>query len=80
MVPPGYQMVLSVRGNDYEYQGTETGGEEIASFKNRFTGVGPFLHNDPEDRPPEIFGGVTTLHFGPDRPASILLPVIPPLG
>ena len=77
VVPPGYRVVLSVRGRDYEYQGTDTGGEEIASFKNRFTGVGPFLHDDPEDRPSEIFGGVTTLHFGPERPASILLPVIP---
>ena len=77
VVPSGYRLVLSVRGKDYEYQGTDTGGEVVASFKNRFTGVGPFLHNDPEDRPPEIFGGVTTLHFGPDRPASILLPVIP---
>jgi predicted acyl esterase len=77
VVPPGYRVVQSVRGRDYEYQGTDTGGEEIASFKNRFTGVGPFLHDDPKDRPPEIFGGVTTLHFGPKRPASILLPVIP---
>jgi uncharacterized protein len=77
VVPPGYRVVLSVRGRDYEYQGTDTGGEEITSFKNRFTGVGPFLHDDPEDRPPEIFGGLTTLHFGRERPASVLLPVIP---
>jgi uncharacterized protein len=80
VVPREYRLSLSVRGKDYEYQGTDTGGEVIASFKNRFTGVGPFLHDDPEDRPREIFGGVTRLHFGPERPASILLPVIPGYG
>ena len=30
-------------------------------------GVGPFTHTDPRDRPPEIFGGTNTLHFGADR-------------
>jgi uncharacterized protein len=35
------------------------------------------MHDDPVDRPPEIFGGKVTLHFGPRREASVLLPVIP---
>jgi len=26
-------------------------------MKNEFTGVGPFLHNDPSDRPAKICGG-----------------------
>ena len=39
---------------------------------------GPFVHDDPTDRPPAIFGGKVTLHFGPGRRASVLLPVIPP--
>ena len=42
-----------------------------------WTGVGPFTHNDPRDRPPAIFGGDVTLHAGPDRSAHVLLPVIP---
>jgi hypothetical protein len=42
-----------------------------------FTGVGPFQHNDPHDRPPEVFGRTVTLHSGPVRPAHVLLPVIP---
>ena len=41
------------------------------------TGVGPFLHDHPKDRPQEIFGGTNTLHFEPGRPCYVLLPVIP---
>lgn len=47
-------------------------------LRNELRGCGPFLHDDPRDRPPAIFGGRTTLHFGPERPASVLLPVVPP--
>ena len=36
-------------------------------------GVGPFTHTDPRDRPPEIFGGTNTLHFGAGS-ALLLLP------
>jgi hypothetical protein len=32
---------------------------------------------DPEDRPPDIFDGTTTIHTGPDTPTHVLLPVIP---
>jgi hypothetical protein len=42
-----------------------------------FTGVGPFRHDDPRDRPPEIFGGDVTLHTGPGRNAYVMLPIIP---
>jgi hypothetical protein len=40
-------------------------------------GVGPFLHEDPRDRPPEVFGGVNTLHCDRERAPYVLLPVIP---
>jgi hypothetical protein len=46
-------------------------------MKNPMCGCGPFVHDDPVDRPPEVFGGEVTLHFGPGRQASVLLPVIP---
>jgi predicted acyl esterase len=75
VVPAGYRIALSVRGKDYEYGGGS--GGKLSNFKNELTGCGPFLHNDPEDRPNEIFGGRTTLHFGGDRQAHVLLPVIP---
>jgi hypothetical protein len=44
-----------------------------------FTGVGPFRHNDPRDRPAAVFGGDVTLHMGPERQAHLLLPVISPV-
>jgi predicted acyl esterase len=75
-VPAGYRIGLSVRGKDYEYGG-ESGGK-LSNFKNELTGCGPFLHDKPEDRPPAIFDGTTTLHFTGGKPAYLLLPIIPP--
>jgi len=75
VVPAGYRIALSVRGKDYEYGGGS--GGRLSNFKNELTGCGPFLHDDPVDRPEAIFGGKTTLHFGADRQAYLLLPVIP---
>ncbi|MBI3454903.1 MAG: hypothetical protein HY002_03855 [Candidatus Rokubacteria bacterium] len=49
----------------------------LGTFATAFTGCGPFLHNDPRDRPTEIFGKRVTLHGGPRRPAHLLLPLIP---
>jgi hypothetical protein len=46
-------------------------------MKNPMRGCGPFVHDDPEDRPPAIFGGKVTLHLGPQRQSHVLLPVIP---
>jgi hypothetical protein len=77
VVPPGYRLGLTVRGRDYEFAGAIEATDSISTFKNRFTGVGPFLHDDPTDRPPAVFGGTTTIHSTPDGPSSILLPVIP---
>jgi uncharacterized protein len=75
MVPPGYRIGLSVRGKDYEYDGTDAALPH-AAYPMR--GVGPFTHTDPHDRPPEIFGGVNTLHFGERQAPHVLLPIIPP--
>ncbi len=76
-VPPGYRIALTVRGKDYEHPGPSV---RLSNMKTEFKGCGPFLHNDPRDRPPAIFGGRTTLHIGPERPAYVLLPIIPPQG
>ena len=75
VVPKGYRVGLSVRGTDYRYPGPS--GGKLSNFKNELTGCGPFLHDDPRDRPPAIFGGTNTLHFGPDSPSWVLLPIIP---
>jgi predicted acyl esterase len=76
VAPAGYRIGLTVRGKDYEYAGPS--GGRLSNFKNELKGCGPFLHDDPRDRPPAIFGGATTLHVGPDRAAYVLIPVIPP--
>ncbi len=75
VVPAGYRIALSVRGRDYEWQ--KSTGARLSNFKNELRGCGPFLHDDPRDRPPAVFGGRTTLHVGPDRPAYVLVPIIP---
>jgi len=75
VVPAGYRIGLSVRGKDYVYPGGVDAG--LSNMKNPFTGVGPFLHDDPKDRPAEIFGGDVTLHFGGGREPYLLLPIIP---
>jgi predicted acyl esterase len=75
VVPAGHRIALTVRGRDYEWQ--KTTGAKLSNFKNELTGCGPFLHNDPRDRPAAVFGGKVTLHMGPQQQSYILLPVIP---
>ena len=76
VVPAGHRVGLSVRGRDYVHAGG--GGGRLANFKNALTGCGPFLHDDPRDRPPERFAGNTTLHSAPGRRPWLLLPIVPP--
>ena len=78
VVPPGYRLGLTVRGKDYVHPCAGESQFKLSNMKMPFTGCGPFLHDDPRDRPPEIFGGLVTLHAGPNRPSHVLLPLIPP--
>jgi predicted acyl esterase len=73
VVPPGYRVALTVRGKDYEFDGTDIA---LPNAAYPMKGVGPMTHT--LDRPAEIFGRNYTLHFGPDRQPYVLLPVIPP--
>ena len=75
VVPKDYRIVVTIRGKDYEYGGGS--GGKLSNFKNELRGCGPFLHDDPRDRPHEIFGGKTTLHFNQARQPYLLLPIIP---
>ena len=77
VIPPRYRIGFTVRGRDYEYEG-DTSGLRLSNFKNELRGCGPFLHNDPRDRPAEVFDNQVTLHFGPHMDNYVLLPVIPP--
>jgi len=40
------------------------------------TGSGPFQHNDPVDRPADVFGGQTTVHTGGDTASWLQLPIV----
>jgi predicted acyl esterase len=76
VVPAGCRIGLSIRGKDYVYGGPS--GGKLSNFKNELTGCGPFLHDDPRDRPAGVFGGTTSLHFGRDKQPYLLVPIIPP--
>jgi len=73
VVPPGYSLALTVQGKDFE---RVTPSGELG-FWGAFRGSGPFLHNHPWDRRPEIYGGRVTVYGGGSRNSSLLLPVIP---
>jgi predicted acyl esterase len=75
VVPRGYRIALSVRGRDYEWPGGKAQG--LGNLGEVFTGVGPFRHDDPRDRPADVFGADVTLHVGPHHQAHVLLPIIP---
>ena len=76
VVPAGHRLALSVRGRDYEWQ--KSTGARLSNFKNELRGCGPFLHDDPRDRPAAVFGGRNTLHAGPGRESYVLVPLVPP--
>ena len=71
VLPAGYRLALTLRGTDYEYPKAD--GDRLSTFRNELRGSGPFLHDDPDDRPPEVFGGTVTIHAG----SYLLLPVVP---
>jgi uncharacterized protein len=75
VVPKGFRIALSIRGKDYAWQATT--GAKLSNFKNELLGCGPFLHDDPRDRPPRLFAGTTTLHIDRKGSCSVLVPVIP---
>ncbi|HVR79608.1 MAG TPA: CocE/NonD family hydrolase [Acidimicrobiia bacterium] len=74
VIPPGHRMALTVRGKDYEYPGEPA---HLEQFKNPLRGCGPFLHDDPADRPLGTFGGNVRLHTGRDNPAYLQVPFLP---
>ena len=74
VVPPRYQLALTVSGKDYEVDGRDIA---LPNAPYPMKGVGPFLHIDPDDRPPSIFATENTLHFAAGRQPYLLLPIIP---
>jgi len=74
VVPAGHRVAFSIRGRDYIWQ--ESTGKKLSNFKNELLGCGPFLHDDPRDRPLSVFGGTTTIHIDPEHDNYVLLPII----
>ncbi len=89
VVPQGYTLELLIEGKDFARSAAEqdptyaqlvqrmsaaAGG---ADWSDLFRGSGLFLHNDPQDRPPEVFNGSNTIHAGGERASYLLLPIIP---
>jgi len=67
VVPAGYRLALTIAGQDFvrpEAQGL-------------MKGSGIFLHDDPADRPAELFGGRNAVHTGGSRASYLLMPLIP---
>ncbi|MEP4380167.1 MAG: CocE/NonD family hydrolase [Alphaproteobacteria bacterium] len=74
VLEPGTRLAFTVRGKDYVYPGKSS--INLGMYEN-WTGSGPFTHDDPRDRPGDVFGADVTLHAGPERQAYVMLPVIP---
>jgi len=75
VVPAGWRLTLTVRGRDYEYAGDL--GAFARTFHYAHRGVGPFRHDDPGARPPDVYGGRVTIHTGGARSSHLLVPVVP---
>jgi predicted acyl esterase len=61
LMRPGYRLVLTLMGKDFEVAGAP----------------GRLLHTDPQDRDPAIFGGRNTVRTGGVCKSSLTVPVIP---
>jgi hypothetical protein len=74
VLPAGWRVALTVRGKDYEYEG------ELSEFGKKFhygtRGTGGMTHDDPDDRPKDVFGGKVTLYAGGGRESYLLVPII----
>lgn len=74
VIPAGYSLGLTVKGNDYRFNGDLSEFARDFHYANR--GIGPFRHEDPGDRPEEVFGQSVTLHLGGETGSYLLLPIV----
>lgn len=75
LVPPGCRVALTIQGRDWTYPDAVDAGQ-LLNFGVPLQGSGPFQHNDPADRPAEIFGGRTTVYTGGQTPSWLYLPIV----
>jgi predicted acyl esterase len=74
LIPRGYRLGVTITGHDFEFPGD---GPWPVVNGIEMKGLGIYLHDDPADRPSEIFDNVVTIHSGEGRHSYLLLPVIP---
>ncbi|MFF5228258.1 CocE/NonD family hydrolase [Dactylosporangium sp. NPDC000521] len=73
VVPAGYTLAVTIGGRDYENPELEA-SVTMSNFKNAMKGCGPFLHDDPVDRPARRDAARVRVHCGGDHRSSVLLP------
>ncbi len=76
VVPAGHRIALTLLGKDFQRPSTGVEGG-LGTVLNPMRGSGPFLHDNPLDRPAEIFDNEHTIYGGGGRSSYLLLPVIP---
>lgn len=73
VVPRGYRLGLTILGRDYDHG--KTGVPSPFGFEMRGCGFHP--HDEPRDRPAELFDSTITVYGGGDRLSHLLVPIIP---
>ena len=77
VIPKGYRLAITIRGKDYVNAGAADGHIWANYLTRPQTGVGALTHDNVLDRPPEIFDGDVTIHFGEGKENFIQVPIIP---
>jgi predicted acyl esterase len=72
VVPAGYTLAFTVQGRDLE---REVPSGRLGPWEG-LRGSGPFLHNHPWDRRPEVYAGRVTIYGGGPSESHLLVPVI----
>lgn len=73
-VPKGYRIGIAVMGRDFEFKGE---GPWPRGYGIDWKGNALYVHQDKEDRKPELYGGTTTIISGGKMQSYLLLPIIP---
>ena len=69
-LPAGYSIALTIQGKDFER------ADEPGPVK----GSGWFLHDDPIDRPADVFATTNAIYTGPRHSSFLLLPFLAPVS
>ena len=73
VIPAGYDLRLTILGRDFTHDLPGT----MSHLGIEMRGCGFFLHDDPIDRPEELFDNTVTVLSGPEHESFLLLPFIP---